>query len=111
MRLCFVTPRYGDAVIGGAESVARKWAEHLHRSGHSVDVLTTRASNNHTWINDLPAGTTSVGGLDVTRFPISTAPDRELVPKLFAGVAHLPENRQEDLLDNTGFSRPLLDEI
>ena len=57
-RIAFVTPRYGDSVVGGSEAVVREAAHGLADRGWDVEVLTTCALNHYTWANELPAGTT-----------------------------------------------------
>ena len=91
--------------------MARSWAVRLARRGHHVSVITTCALDHHTWRNELPAGPTVVDGLPVSRFPISVTPDIELLGRLFRSVGHLPINRQDEMLHNTGFSEGLLQEI
>ena len=39
MRLAFVVPRYGDGIVGGAETLTRGLAEHLAAAGTPVEVL------------------------------------------------------------------------
>ena len=41
MKFAFVIPWYGVNIPGGAEAEARRTAEHLHRAGVPVEVLTT----------------------------------------------------------------------
>jgi glycosyltransferase involved in cell wall biosynthesis len=75
-RLGFVPARYGDAVVGGAESVLREMAHGLARRGWEVEILTTCARDHFTWANEFPPGTTEVDdGVTLRRFPtvISTA--------------------------------------
>ena len=50
-RIAFVTPRYGDGVVGGSESVMREAAHGLSERGYEVDVLTTCALYQYTWLN------------------------------------------------------------
>jgi glycosyltransferase involved in cell wall biosynthesis len=77
VKLAFVTPRYGTEVIGGAEAAARMLAERLClRPGWEVEVLTSCAMDHLTWENTEPAGTSSVNGVTVHRFP--TASQRQL---------------------------------
>jgi glycosyltransferase involved in cell wall biosynthesis len=77
VKLAFVTPRYGTEVIGGAEAAARMLAERLcRRPGWEVEVLTSCAMDHLTWENTEPAGTSSVNGVTVHRFP--TASQRQL---------------------------------
>jgi glycosyltransferase involved in cell wall biosynthesis len=77
VKLTFVTPRYGTEVIGGAETAARMLAERLVlRPGWQVEVLTSCAMDHLTWENTEPAGTTTINGVTVHRFP--TAGRRQL---------------------------------
>jgi glycosyltransferase involved in cell wall biosynthesis len=68
--LAFVVPRYGLDVLGGAETLARQYAEHLPRDEFDVTVLTTCARDVLTWHNEYPPGEANVHGLKVLRFPI-----------------------------------------
>ncbi|MCZ7529170.1 MAG: glycosyltransferase family 4 protein [Acidimicrobiia bacterium] len=71
-RLGFVTPRYGDAVIGGAETVMREAAHGLAARGWDVEVLTTCARDHFSWANEYEAGVTEEWGVTVRRFPTVT---------------------------------------
>src|SRR5215471_10509627 len=68
-RLAFVTPRFGDEVVGGSEAVMREAAAGLAGRGWDVDVLTTCARDHYTWRNDYPPGVAQVGGVTLLRFP------------------------------------------
>ncbi len=69
-KLTFVTPRYGTAVVGGAETAARMLAERLVSEGRwEVEVLTSCAADHLTWENTYEAGTSVEGGVTVRRFP------------------------------------------
>jgi glycosyltransferase involved in cell wall biosynthesis len=70
IRLAFVVPRYGLGVLGGAETFARQFAEHLARDQFATTVLTTCARDLLTWRNEYPPDETEVGGLRVLRFPV-----------------------------------------
>jgi glycosyltransferase involved in cell wall biosynthesis len=65
-----VPPRYGDDVVGGAETVLRQAAERLAGRGWEVDILTTCARDHYTWANAYPAGSERDGDLSVFRFPV-----------------------------------------
>lgn len=71
MTVGFVVPRYGAEIVGGAETLARGFAERLPRDRFEVEVLTTCARSHHTWENALPAGTAVEGGVTIRRFPVS----------------------------------------
>jgi glycosyltransferase involved in cell wall biosynthesis len=82
LRLGLVVPRYGLDILGGAETFARNFAEHLSASsdgsspGAGIDrpvdvtVLTTCARDLVTWQNEYPPGETRINGLRVLRFPV-----------------------------------------
>lgn len=70
MKLAIVVPRYGERVLGGAETLARQLAERLSRTEFDVELLTTCAHDMHTWRNAYPPGTTQINGVRVRRFPI-----------------------------------------
>ena len=73
MKLAFVTPRYGVDVIGGAETAARMLAERMTlRPDWDVEILTSCALDHLTWENTEPAGTTTVNGVTVHRFPTAS---------------------------------------
>jgi glycosyltransferase involved in cell wall biosynthesis len=69
LRLAFVIQRYGEEVNGGAELHCRWLAERLAQR-HEVEVFTTCALDYIEWRNHFPAGTTTVGGIPVHRFPV-----------------------------------------
>ncbi len=69
LKIAYVVPRYGEAVLGGAETAARTLAEHLVRQlGWTVEVLTTCAVDALTWRDELAPGTERLGGVTVRRF-------------------------------------------
>jgi glycosyltransferase involved in cell wall biosynthesis len=71
LRIGFVVPRYGEQVLGGAETLARVLAERLAAAGLADPlVLTTCAQDHITWENKLPPGETSINGVPVIRFPV-----------------------------------------
>lgn len=67
-RLCFVTPRYGDGVVGGSELVMAEAARGLAARGYEVEILTTCALDHYTWANHFPEGSFEDRGLTVRRF-------------------------------------------
>jgi glycosyltransferase involved in cell wall biosynthesis len=70
VKIAVVVQRYGAEINGGAELHARYVAERL--SPHAtVEVLTTCAKDYITWKNEWPAGTETIGGVTVRRFPVS----------------------------------------
>ena len=70
-RLAIVVPRYGPQVLGGAETLARQFAEHLPPDEFAVTVLTTCARDLLTWRNEYPPGDSRINSVRVLRFPIN----------------------------------------
>lgn len=69
MRAALVVQRYGNEVLGGAESLARRVAELL--SPHvELTVLTTCALDYLSWTDHYPPGEQGVNGVRVLRFPV-----------------------------------------
>ncbi|MEZ5170886.1 MAG: glycosyltransferase family 4 protein [Acidimicrobiia bacterium] len=68
-RIGFVTPRYGDEVIGGAEAAMREAAHGLAERGWEVEILTTCARDHFTWANEYDEGATTDGDVLIRRFP------------------------------------------
>jgi len=81
MKIAIVTPRFGEHLSGGAELLARWFAERLSERGHAVDVFTTCATNSIHWRNDVEPGTEQYGRIKVTRFPLGPR-DTELFNEL-----------------------------
>jgi glycosyltransferase involved in cell wall biosynthesis len=65
-------PRYGADVLGGSEAVMRETAHGFASRGWTVELLTTCARDHYTWRNEYPAGTETVDGIVVRRFPIES---------------------------------------
>src|SRR5579864_2180522 len=67
-RIAFVTPRYGDGVVGGSEAVMAEAAQGLAARGYEIEILTTCAKSHFTWANDFEAGSFEQRGVTVRRF-------------------------------------------
>jgi glycosyltransferase involved in cell wall biosynthesis len=109
MKLAVVVPRYGERVVGGAESLARGLAQAGLKRGWQVEIWTTCADDHFTFRNTLPAGRANVHGVDVVRFPI-TSFDREQAARLegkIVGSGGLPVEEQYDWLDAAAHSAGL----
>ncbi|MDA8080253.1 MAG: glycosyltransferase family 4 protein [Actinomycetota bacterium] len=114
--IAFVTPRYGNEVIGGAEHAARMMAENLAQQlGLSVEVLTTTALDTNTWANHYRDGTEFINGIKVTRCHIDQGRSRDF-PALSGRLLKSPKSATiaecEQWIDAQGpVSLSLLDEI
>ena len=83
MKLAFVTPRFAvEGVVGGAETLIRDLAQTAAAAGHEVQLLTTCATNPHTWSNDRDPWEEVVDGIRVRGFRVKE--DRDL--GVFLGV-------------------------
>ena len=106
MRVTFVVPRYGVSIIGGAESAARAFAEHLvARKGWEVEVLTGCAEDFVTWTDVFPPGEESINGVRVRRFASAAGRDPAFHPysaSLLADPAHASIDQAERWIDLQG---------
>jgi glycosyltransferase involved in cell wall biosynthesis len=98
VRLAFVVPRYGEEVLGGAETITRRLVERLPRSEFDAEVLTTCANDMVTWENVYPAGPVEVNGIAVLRFPIDhRSHDKRRYRELMVKIAnHWPMTEDEE---------------
>ena len=71
MKIAIVVPRYGEEIVGGAETLARTLAEFVVQQGWQVTVLTTCAYDHHSWENHFSTGKTTLNQVEVLRFPVS----------------------------------------
>jgi glycosyltransferase involved in cell wall biosynthesis len=67
LKIAYVTVRYGETIVGGAEQACRQLATHLAASGVEVSVHTTCATDAVTWADDVAPGTTVEAGVTVHR--------------------------------------------
>lgn len=76
MKFAFVTPRYGEEIVGGAEMAARMIAERLvSQLDWNVEIFTTRAKDIVTWDNEYPEGDETINGVLVHRFDVASGRD------------------------------------
>jgi len=114
MKVAFVVPRYGPAIIGGAETAARRFAEHLvAMAGWEVQVLTTCAEDFVTWEDVYPDGVEDIGGVQVRRFRSAAGRDPSFHPlsaSLLADPSRASPADAERWLDLQGPVNPALAE-
>jgi len=97
MRIAFVVPRYGPAIIGGAETAARLLAEHLVAvKGWDVDVLTTCAEDFVTWDDVYQPGEEWINGVRVERHRSSAGREPSFHPLSAALLANPSAASLED---------------
>src|SRR5512134_2868851 len=78
-RVAFVIQRYGAEAICGSEALCRMIAEQMVRRA-AVTVFTTCAIDPVSWVNALPAGTSTLNGVRVVRYPT-------VVPRFCVGMS------------------------
>lgn len=87
LRVGVVVHRYGAHVGGGAEELARRYAN-LLAGAHDVTVLTTRAQDYRTWADHFPGGESTEDGVRVIRFGVPEPRDPDafdrFTPRVFA---------------------------
>jgi glycosyltransferase involved in cell wall biosynthesis len=107
VKLAVVVQRYGADINGGAELHARYIAERLARHA-SVEVLTTCARDYVTWKNELRAGSETVNGLQVRRFPVRRPRNPAEFGRLSNRVFHHHHSLADELrwLDSEGPTSP-----
>ena len=112
MKVAFVVPRYGPAIIGGAETAARRFAEHLVAMvGWDVEVLTSCAEDFVTWDDVYPEGDERVAGVRVRRFRSAAGRDPSFHPvsaSLLADPARASAADADRWLDLQGPVNPAL---
>jgi glycosyltransferase involved in cell wall biosynthesis len=72
VKVAFVTDRYGEAVVGGAEAAVRMIAERVVSVlGWQVEAFASCAVDYRSWENSYPPGRESLNGVTVRRFPVA----------------------------------------
>lgn len=91
-------PRYGNDVVGGAESLLNELAHDFAARGWEVEVLTTCARDHFSWANEYQAGTERDGDVVVRRFPtvVTRDPERARLEKeiLWGGELTVAEQQR-----------------
>jgi len=85
-----VVVRYGEDVIGGAESLARQLAHRLAATGREVEVWTTCAVDDATWANVHAPGVSSDGDVVVRRFSVRMTRRPGLFGAISRGFFRMP---------------------
>ncbi len=111
-KIAFVCQRYGLEVNGGAELYCREMAEKMC-AVYDVEVYTTCALDYVTWADHYPAGTQTLNGVTVHRFPVERQREIKAFNRLSRRVLETPEHtaeQEEKWVDDQGpFCPQLLD--
>lgn len=91
MRAALVVQRYGNEVLGGAETLARRIAE-LLAPEVELTVLTTCALDYLTWADHYPPGQDEVNGVRVLRFPVPEPRDQKRFARVSDKVYRAPHD-------------------
>ncbi|MCK4889642.1 MAG: hypothetical protein KAS97_06885, partial [Candidatus Aminicenantes bacterium] len=75
VKIGVVVQRYGEDVVGGAETLARDVAEKLNAAEFDVTVFTTTAKDYITWENHYDTGETILKGVIIKRFSVDILRD------------------------------------
>jgi glycosyltransferase involved in cell wall biosynthesis len=95
-RVAIVVPRYGSDVNGGAETLARLYAQRLARHA-DVTVLTTCARDYRTWEDHFPHGESMELGVRVLRFPVPHPRHENAFDEMSAHILTSRSTRDEQL--------------
>lgn len=97
-RIAFVCPRYETAQSGGAEFLARSFAEQLtRRKLFKADILTTCARDHFTWENHYPEGAQIINGVNVIRFKVDPR-DTQTYLRIQDLISRDAASKEEELL-------------
>jgi glycosyltransferase involved in cell wall biosynthesis len=110
-RVAVVSFRFGADIVGGAETSLHGIARALRNAGHHVEVFTTCAKAESQWKNDLPAGTVTLDGLTVHRFPIDPhdpTQHGEIVREILDADGNVPPEMERRYLEHSIHSSALL---
>jgi glycosyltransferase involved in cell wall biosynthesis len=109
VKLAVVVQRYGAQINGGAELHARYIVELLAKH-HTIEVLTTRASDYVTWRNEYVEGVETLRGVPIRRFSVSHERDPEQFGRDSVQVFDRMHSIADELawLDSEGPTSPAL---
>lgn len=111
IKLGIVVQRYGEDVVGGAETLARDVAERLNMSGFDVTVYTTTALDYITWDNHYEPGESILKGVVVRRYKVAHPRDIKAFNQYsgdFFLHKHTPEEEMDWVVRQGPFSPELI---
>src|SRR5262249_32136155 len=113
-RVAIVSFRYGADFPGGAEASLRTIAAALSTAGCAIEIFTTSTRGESAWADELPEGTSAVGGVPVHRFRLD-AHDRprhlEAVRAVWQAGGHAAPEAEQEYLRHSVHSTRLLDAL
>lgn len=80
----FIVPRFGEEIVGGAETLVAQLAVELSKRGNPVQIFTTCAKDNRSWDNHYPEGEATEFSLPVRRFAVDPRSLDSWIPKQIA---------------------------
>src|SRR5581483_7595108 len=113
-RVAVVSFRFGPDIVGGAETSLRTLARALQDTGRHVEIFTTCTRSESRWANELPAGTITLDGLTVHRFPIAAHDQEEhaaVVPEVLGADGRVEPQVEARYLEHSLHSAALLAEL
>ncbi len=96
--LRIVVPRFGEPVVGGAESAMRRLGQALSARGWTIQVWTTTALDEATWSSGFAPGVDRDGDMEVRRFPTVLRRRPRLFAQLSRAAYHLPRHLRAEHL-------------
>lgn len=119
LKIGIVVQRYGQEVVGGAETLAKDVAERLNAGGCDVTVFTTTACDYITWKNSYQPGDSILKGVAIKRFNVERERNIESFNRFStsffdAGAAAAGEKERDEMqwiIEQGPFSPALLDAL
>ena len=108
MNVLIVVQRYGGEVVGGSEGHARVVADRL-AARHSVEIATTTALDYWTWAPHFAAGSSTLDGIPIHRFPVEAGRSPEF--KAFETKLNGPDHSLADELEWPRMQGPHVPEL
>lgn len=103
MKIAFVIHRYGADIVGGSEYHCRRIAEQF-AARHTVEVLTTTASDYVTWKEGYKEGVETIHGVTVRRFRVKSRRNlvrfKEISDLCFHDKSHTAEDEKAWVREN-----------
>ena len=96
IKVGIVVQRYGNNVLGGAETLAKDVAEKLNGSGFDVTVFTTAAKDYITWKDEFEVGESILKGVLIRRYSVFKERNINNFNKLSDKFFHQDNNNRDE---------------